>query len=67
LFQRENGRWPTNYVELSSFTNFDHRRALTNYSRIDFNQKKDGSIEIYAVALGLTNQMTLTLEEAQRK
>lgn len=66
-FSRENGRWPTNYIELTSSAKSDHRLALTNYDRVDFNQKKDGSIEIYAVAPGVTNQMTLTLEEPQRE
>jgi hypothetical protein len=66
-FQRKNGRWPNDYTELRSFAASESGSALTNYDRVDFTQKADGSLEVYAVAPGMTNQMTLRLTEASQK
>lgn len=66
-FQRMNGRWPDDYAELRSFNASEGGLALTNYDRVDFTQKPDGSLEICAVAPSMTNQMTLRLtDEAQK-
>ena len=66
-FQRKNGRWPGDYAELRSFAGSETNSALTNYDRVDFTQKPDGSLEIYAVAPSMTNQMTLRLTDKSRK
>ena len=67
-FQRKHGRWPSDYAELRSFNACSETgSALTNYDRVDFTQKADGSLEIYAVAPSMTNQMTLRLTEENQK
>jgi hypothetical protein len=66
-FQRKHGRWPGDYAELRSFTASENGSALTNYDRVDFTQKADGRLEIYAVAPGMTNQMTLRLTDEGQK
>jgi hypothetical protein len=66
-FQRKHGRWPDDYAELRSFTASESGSALTNYDRVDFTQKADGSLEIYAVAPNMTNQMTLRLTGESQK
>ena len=66
-FQQENGRWPADYAELRSFTASNGDPALTNYDRVDFTQKPDGSVEILAVAPNVTNQMTLRLPDENQK
>jgi hypothetical protein len=66
-FQRRNSRWPTNYVELSSFAQSELQTTLAKYDRVDFTERSDGSLEIYAVAPGVTNQMTLRLSETTQK
>jgi len=40
-FQRKNGRWPSDYAELRSFTASETGSTLTNYDRVDFTQKAD--------------------------
>jgi hypothetical protein len=67
VFQRENGRWPTNYAELRSFSAAGTGSALTNYDRVDFTQKADGSLGIYSVGPGMTNQMTLRSKNEGQK
>src|SRR2546422_3780830 len=60
-FRRVNKRWPQNYQELSAFVNQSKAgMPLRQYDQIDFTEKADGNLEIYAVAPGLTNRMTLT-------
>ena len=66
-FQRKNGRWPGDYAELCSFAASETGSALTNYDRVDFTQKADGSLEIYATAPSMTNQMTLHLTDESQK
>ena len=66
-FKQETGRWPTNYGELRSFTATGIGCPLTNYDRVDFTQKADGSVGIYAVGSGMTNQMTLRPKSEDQK
>ncbi len=66
-FQKQNGRWPTNYAELRSFTATGIGCPLTNYDRVDFAQKVDGSVDIYAVGPYMTNQMTLHPQNDDQK
>jgi hypothetical protein len=40
---------------------------LRQYDQIDFTEKADGSLEVYAVAPGLTNRMTITATETEPK
>jgi len=62
-FQEEHHRWPTNYAEICSFDHSTPGSAFTNYDRIDFNQKPDGSLEVYMVAPTITNKLTLSARE----
>jgi hypothetical protein len=62
-FQKEHHRWPTNYAEVCSFNQSTLNPALTNYERIDFIQKPDGSLEVYMAARTITNKMTLSARE----
>ena len=67
-FQQATQRWPTNYAEFSAFLQQSGDGVqLRPYDRIDFTENSDGSLEIYAVAPGLTNRMTLTATETDPK
>ena len=66
-FQRKQSRWPVDYAELRSFTASETGSVLTNYDRVEFTQKADGSLEIYAVTPSMTNQMTLRLTDESQK
>ena len=66
-FQRKNGRWPTGYAEIRAFAESELRSTLGKYDRVDFTERVDGSVEIYAVAPGITNRMTLSLKETTQK
>lgn len=60
-FQQKNGRWPNDYAELRSFAATNTGASLTNYDRVDFTSKPDGSVAILAVAPGVSNRMTLSI------
>jgi hypothetical protein len=66
-FQRKSGRWPNDYAELRSFTASESGASLTNYNRVDFIQKPDGSLAIFAVGSAMTNQMTLSVPKESQK
>lgn len=67
-FRQATQRWPTNYAEFSAFLQQSGDAVqLRQYDRIDFTENSDGSLEVYAVAPGLTNQMTLTATETDPK
>lgn len=67
-FRQATQRWPTNYVEFSAFQKQSGDGVpLRQYDRVDFTENSDGSLEIYAVAPGLTNRMTLTATETDPK
>jgi hypothetical protein len=66
-FQRMNERWPSDYAELRSFTATEGGSTLTNYDKVEFIQKADGSLEICAIAPGMTNRMILGLPDESRK
>lgn len=67
-FRRETKRWPRNYEELSPFLKKSGDGVqIRNYDRVDFTERADGSLEIYAVAPGLTNRMTLTENDGDQK
>ena len=69
-FRRTTQRWPKDYDELSAFTKQSGDRLQPRqYDRVDFTEKADGSLEIYAVtvAAGLTNQMTMTVKDTEPK
>ena len=60
-FEEQNRRWPNDYAELRSFNAANSGVSLTNYDRVDFTPKPDGSVGILAIAPGMTNQMTLSV------
>ncbi len=64
-FQKQHGRWPSDYAELCSFASATGS-ALTNYTKVDFTQKVDGSLEVYAMARNMTNRMTLNLTDMKK-
>ncbi len=67
-FRQATQRWPTNYAELSAFSKPSGDTVqLRQYDRVDFTEKSDGSLEIYEVAPGLTNRMTLTAKDTDPK
>ena len=67
-FRQATQRWPTNYAEFSAFLKQSGDTVqLRQYDRIDFTENSDGSLEIYAVAPGLTNRMTLKVTETVPK
>lgn len=67
-FQKATQRWPTNYAELSAFSKQSGDGVqLGQYDRVDFSQHSDGSLEVYAVAPGLTNRMTLRAVDTNPK
>ena len=59
--------WPTNYTELSAYSQSARGLALTNYDRVDFTPTADGGLQILALAKGITNQMTLRLPDESQK
>ena len=65
-FQEKNGRWPNDFAELRSFVVTEKGASLTNYDRVDFTPKSDGSVAVLAIGPGITNQMTLTAPKKSR-
>src|ERR1044072_1612814 len=58
-FREASKRWPRDYAELSAF--LERRGAnlqLTNYAHIDFTERTNGDLEIYAVGPSWTNRIT---------
>lgn len=66
-FHQAFDRWPTNYIELSAYSQSARGTALTNYDRVDFTPMADGGLEILALAKGITNQMTLRSPDESQK
>ena len=67
-FRQANRRWPRDYDELSAFLKSSSDGVqLRPYDRVDFTENSDGSLEIYAIAPGLTNRMTLTAKDSHPK
>ena len=67
-FRQATQRWPKNYEELSAFSQKSGDGAQPRrYDRVDFTENSNGSLAIYAVAPGLTNQMTLTAKDTDSK
>jgi hypothetical protein len=66
-FHGMKGRWPNDYIELRSFTEAQLGVMLTNYDRVDFTPRPDGTVGIRAVNANQTNEMTLTAGQETRK
>ncbi len=67
-FRQATQRWPSNHAEFSAFLKQSGDGVqLQQYDRIDFTENSDGSLEIYAVAPGLTNRMSIKAVETDPK
>ena len=67
-FRQTHKRWPTNYVELSPLVEQSGGKAQARqYDRVDLTELPDGSLEIYSVAHGQTNRITLPFKETNQK
>ncbi len=67
-FRHTHQRWPTNYTELSPLVEqFGGKAQARQYDRVDLTELPDGSLEIYSVAHGQTNRITLPFKETNAK
>ena len=67
-FRHTHKRWPNNYMELSPLVEQSAGKAQARqYDRVDLTELPDGSLEIYSVAHGQTNRITLPFEETNQK
>ena len=67
-FRNTHQRWPTNYVELSPLVEQSGgKEKARQYDRVDFTELPEGSLEIYSVANGQTNRITLPFKETNQK
>ena len=63
-FRQTHKRWPKNYIELSPLVEQSGGKAqASQYDRVDLTELPDGSLEIYSVAHGQTNRVTLPFKE----
>src|SRR6266536_6071398 len=63
-FRHSHQRWPTNYIELSPLVEqYGGKAQARQYDRVDLTELPDGSLEIYSVAHGQTNRITLPFKE----
>jgi hypothetical protein len=61
-FRHKNGRWPTDYSELSTFVKqSDGYLMLGEYERVDLKPLPNDGFEIGYIRLGHTNEMKFTL------
>jgi hypothetical protein len=61
-FWRKNDRWPTDYVELSTFVEqTDGLLVLGQYDRVDFSELSEGRLGVAFVPQGQTNQWKFIL------
>src|SRR5207247_7406857 len=66
-FRQTHQRWPTNYIELSPLVEQSGGKAQARqYDRVDLTELPDGGLEIYSVAHGQTNRITLPFNPAGR-
>ena len=67
-FRHTHQRWPKNYTELSPLVEqTDGKAQARQYDRVDLTELPDGSLEIYSVAHGQTNRITLPFKETNAK
>ncbi len=67
-FRHTHQRWPKNYTELSPLLEQSGGKAQARqYDRVDLTELPDGSLEIYTVAHGQTNRITLPFKESDQK
>ena len=67
-FRHTHQRWPKNYSELSPLLERAGGKAQARqYDRVDLTELADGSLEIYSVAHGQTNRITLPFKETNQK
>jgi len=67
-FRQTHQRWPTSYIELSPLVEQSVGKAQARrYDRVDLTELPDGSLEIYSVAHGQTNRITLPFKETNQK
>jgi L-ascorbate metabolism protein UlaG (beta-lactamase superfamily) len=67
-FRQTHQRWPRNYTELSPLLERVGGKAQARqYDRVDLTELPDGSLEIYSVAHGQTNRITLPFKETNQK
>jgi len=61
-------RWPIDRDELSAFIEqSDGKFQPVPYDHVDFTEKPDGSLDIYATSPSMTNRMTLKVNESDTK
>jgi len=61
-------RWPIDREELSAFIEqSDGKFQPIPYEHVEFTEKLDGSLGVYATSPGMTNRMTLKVNESDAK
>jgi len=59
-------RWPIDRDELSAFIEqSDGKFQPIPYDHVEFTEKPDGSLGVYATSPGMTNRMTLKVDEIE--
>jgi hypothetical protein len=67
-FRAANKRWPKDREELSTFIDQSGGKLRPiSYDHVDFTEKPDGSLGIYASTPSWTNRMTLNVSENEAK
>ena len=67
-FRRAEKRWPKDREVLSNFIEHSNGEFQTiGYDHVDFSEKPDGSLEIYATTQRMTNTLTINSTEASPK
>ena len=67
-FRSQHQRWPKDYAELSAFMQqAGEKSQLDHFDSVELTNLPDGSLEVRTVSDGATNQMTLSVSQADRK
>ncbi len=67
-FHNKNGRWPTNYAELSGFVKQSNGYLiLGEYKRIDLTPLPNDGLEVRYIRPGHTNEMKFSIGDVREK
>jgi hypothetical protein len=67
-FRSQHQRWPRDYAELSAFMQqAGEKSQLDHFDSIALTNLADGRLDVRTVSDGTTNEMTLSVSQAERK